>query len=163
MHTVEVVGLDELTKDMMTFVKKYPDFAGDILRSEALKTRKDIVKNARESMKTDRKRKRSLGRIGSYRVSQIQGIGKSQYVEISARSPHYHLLERGHAIVTPYGRTIKKKSGETTKIKFSKGGQTIGRVSGKYFLKKAKDAEAERFPQVMNEAVDILLKKSGLW
>lgn len=162
-HTIEVIGLDSLTESMQKMVRKYPDRSGEVLREEALKTRKEIVNNARASMNTDNRRKKSLGRIGSYRVSQVQGIGINQYVEISARSPHFHLLERGHALVRPYGRRFKLKSGKTVKVTFKNGGKTIGSVPGKFFLKKAKESEALRFPEVVDKMVDTLLKDSGLW
>jgi hypothetical protein len=36
-------------------------------------------------------------------------------------------------------------------------------VSGRFFLKKAKDNEALRFPEVIDDMVDELLKETGLW
>ena len=157
---IEVIGLDDLTAEMQDLIKRYPDRAGDTLRKEALKTRKDIVKNARSDFKTETKNKKSLGRIGSYRVSQVQGFGVNQQVTIAARSPHFHLLERGHALVVPYTRKIKK-----TGIKYrpKNAGQTIGRVQGYFFLKKAKDEEAMRFPEAVDKMVDGILRDSGLW
>lgn len=158
-HTIDVIGLDNLTESMQKLIKKYPDRAGLALRKEGMETRKRIVKNAKSSVNTNTKRKKSLGRIGSYRVSQVKGYGINQYVEISARSPHFHLVERGHALVQPHGR--KLKSGK--RIHFKNGGQTIGRVSGKFFMKKTKEEEVTLFPQVIDRMVDSLLKESGLW
>lgn len=162
-RTIDVIGLDDLTDSMKLLVKKCPDRIGRVLRQEALKTRKEIVKNAKSSMNVDTKRKKSLGRIGSYRVSQVKGFGMNQYVEIQARSPHFHLVERGHALVRPNGRKIKTKVGNYRLVKFRRGGQTIGSVNGKFFLKKAKDDETLRFPGVVDEMVDELLKETGLW
>jgi hypothetical protein len=161
LEKVDVVGLDDLTQSMRDLIRKYPDRAGEFLREEARRTRKEIVNNAKSSMKTDTKNRMSLGRVGSYRISQVQGYGENQYVEISARSPHFHLLERGHALVRQDGRTIKVH-GKKVKIRFKDGGSTIGHVSGKFFLKKAKDAEAERFIEAADDLVDELLKESGL-
>lgn len=158
--TIQVIGLDDLTESMQKLVKRYPDRAGDLLRSEALKTRKEIAKNAKSSFKVDNKRKKMLSRVGSYRVSQVKGYGVNQYVEISARSPHFHLLERGHAVVTPKHRTIKKKG---IRFTLKSGGRTVGNKSGYFFLKKAKDEEAIRFPEAVDDMVNAILKESGLW
>lgn len=162
-RTIDVIGLDDLTDSIKRLVKNCPDRVGKVLRQEALKTRKEIVKNAKSSLHVDTQNKKSLGRIGSYRVSQVKGFGMNQYVEIQARSPHYHLVERGHALVKPRGRKIKMKSGNLKLLKFRNGGQTIGSVSGRFFLKKAKDNEALRFPEVIDDMVDELLKETGLW
>ena len=159
---VKVIGIDDLEESMQKLVKRYPDRAGECLRAEALKTRKEIVKNAKDLTETNTTSKMSLGRIGSYRVSQVQGLGINQYVEISARSPHYHLVERGHQIILPYTFTYKNPTtGERIKRKWSKGGQSRGRVAGRFFLKKAKDTEQERFPEFVSEMIDDLLKESG--
>ena len=161
--SVKVIGLDDLSESLQSFVKKYPDRAGECLRAEARRTRKEIVKNARDLTETHTTSKMSLGRIGSYRVSQVQGYGVNQYVEIGARSPHYHLVERGHAMVLPKHFTWKNpKTGEQIKRTWKNGGQTRGRVSGRFFLKMAKDAERERFPHFVDEMVDKIIRDVGL-
>lgn len=160
---VKVIGLDDLTESLQAIIKKYPDRAGECLREEARRTRKDIVKNARELTETNTKSKMSLGRIGTYKISQVQGYGVNQYVEIGARAPHYHLVERGHAMVLPYHFTWKnKKTGQEISRTWKNGGQTRGRVSGRFFLKKAKDAEKERFPIFVDEMVDKIIRDVGL-
>jgi len=159
---VTVVGIDDLEESMQKLVKKYPDKAGECLREEALRTRKEIVKNAKSLTNTQTKNRMSLGRIGSYKVSQVQGLGINQYVTISARSPHYHLVERGHESVVPYHFTWKNpKTGGKIKRTWSKGGQLRGRVSGRFFLKKAKDDEQDRFPEFVSKMVDELIKEAG--
>ena len=159
---VTVVGIEDLEASMQKMVKKYPDKAGELLRVEAQKTRKDIVRNARDLTETDGKSKMSLGKIGSYRVSQVQGYGTEQYVEISARSPHFHLVERGHEMKLPYSFTIKHAySGKKLKIKNPYGGEMRGRVEGRFFLKKAKEDEQEHFPEFVDKMLDALIKESG--
>ena len=159
---VKVIGIDDLEESMQKLVKRYPDRAGECLRAEALRTRKEIVKNAKDLTHTQTKSRMSLGRIGSYRVSQVQGLGINQYVEISARSPHYHLVERGHESVVPYHFTYKNpRTGEKIKRTWSKGGQSRGRVAGRFFLKKAKDEEQVRFPEFVSKMVDELIQEAG--
>ena len=160
--SVKVIGLDDLSESMKKLVKMYPDKAGECLREEALRTRKEIVKNAKDLTNTHTQSKFSLGRIGSYRVSQVQGLGINQYVEISARSRHYHLVERGHESVVPYHFVWRNpKTGERIKRTWKSGGQSRGRVAGRFFLKKAKDAEQERFPEFVSKMVDDLIKEAG--
>ena len=77
-RAIDVIGLEDLTDSMKRLVKKCPDRIGKVLRQEALKTRKEIVKNAKSTLHIDTQRKKSLGRIGSYRVSQVKGFGMDQ-------------------------------------------------------------------------------------
>ena len=155
---VTIIGLNELTDSLKNLARHYPAIAGEVLREEGRALRKNIVNNAREMTETKRQSKQSLGKIGSYRVSQVMGFGENQYVEVYARSKHFHLVERGHAIVMPYSRKLKNGK----KIKLKSGGTVKGRVEGKFFLKKAKDLEMIRYPQAMDAALDMALKKYGL-
>ena len=159
---VTVIGIEDLEASLRKMVRRYPDKAGDLLREEGLRTRKEIVKNAKDLTEVNTGNRMSLGRIGSYRVSQVQGYGINQYVEISARSPHYHLVERGHQIVLPYTFTYKNsKTGLKVKRKWRRGGEVVGRAEGRFFLKKAKDKEAEQFPKFVDKMLDTLIRESG--
>lgn len=161
-ETIKVIGIENLDASLQKIIRRYPDKAGDCLREEARKTRKEIVRNAKAMTNTNSKSKRSLGKIGSYRVSQVQGYGVNQFVEISARSSHYHLVERGHAIKLPRTFSYKNpKTGKTLKFRSPYAGQTRGRVQGKFYLKKAKETEAERFPEFVDEMLDSLLREAG--
>ena len=155
---IDVIGVEDLEKSVQKLIRRYPDKAGECLRAEARRTRKEIVKNARDLTDTNSKSRMSLGKIGSYKISQVQGYGVNQYVEISARAPHYHLVERGHAMKLPYHFSYKNpRNGKKITHLSPYGGQTRGRVQGKFFLKKAKEAEAERFPEFVDAMVDELL------
>lgn len=160
---VKVVGIEDLNESLKALIKKYPDRAGECLRKEGYRTRGQIVKSARENTDTASKSPKSLGKVGSYRVSQVKGYGVNQYVEISARSPHFHLVERGHVIKQPFSYSYKRKdTGKIVKFKWKDGGQIKGRVAGRFFLKKAEEAEAERFPEFVDEMLDKLLNEVGL-
>lgn len=138
----EISGVEELVQSLESLTRKYPDKAGDLLRKDGRELRKDIVKGARESTRTDSDNKKSLGKIGSYKVSQPQGIGTKQYVELSAKSPHFHLVEHGHNLVT-------------------KDGQTIGFVQGKHFMERATKAYEGKMEKHVSNMVDELLKEGG--
>lgn len=138
----EISGVEELVQSLESLTRKYPDKAGDLLRKDGRELRKDIVKGARESTRTDSDNKKSLGKIGSYKVSQPQGIGTKQYVELSAKSPHFNLVEHGHNLVT-------------------KDGQTIGFVQGKHFMERATKAYEGQMEKHVSNMVDELLKEGG--
>ena len=95
---LKVKGLDELKMSFDQLVAKYPDKAGDLLKKDALALRRNIVNNAKELTKTKSEHKKSLGKLSSFRVSQVQGLMNNQFVEISAKSPHFHLVEKGHEL-----------------------------------------------------------------
>ena len=106
MDGVTIEGLDEVIDSIEKFTQKYPDKAGDFLRKQAMETRKGIAKEARAAVDVDTSNKYSLGKAGNYNVSQVMGYGAGQYVELSAKSPHFHLIEHGHQLVSHSGKPI---------------------------------------------------------
>lgn len=66
-------GADELINALEKMAKEYPDAAGDLLRERGLELRRKIVLSAHENTNTKGDSKRSLGKIGSYRLSKVQG------------------------------------------------------------------------------------------
>lgn len=140
---MDVSGMDDLIESLEGLSRKYPDKAGDLLRKDGRSLRKEIVKKARDLTDTPRQSKLSLGKIGSYRVSQVKGYGVNQYVEITARSPHFHLVEHGHELV-------------------SHSGNHIGFVQGKHFLERATKEYEREMPDHVSKMVDELLKEEGL-
>ena len=106
MDGVTIKGMDDLVESVDAFIQKYPDKAGDFLRKQAMETRKGIAKEARAAVNVDPSNPKSLGRTGSYRVSQVKGTGDGQSVELSAKSPHFHLIEHGHELVSHSGKPI---------------------------------------------------------
>lgn len=144
--TVTIDGIDGLLDLRDTFedlVKKYPDRAGELLQKDARQLRKDVVKETKKVTKTNSSSKRSLGKVGSYKISPVQGLGANQFVEVSAKSPHFHLVEHGHVLK-------------------SHDGQTIGFVQGKHMMDNTVKKHQESMPQTVSVMVDELLKEEGL-
>ena len=79
-----VAGISELTAELETLAKQYPDKAGELLQKQGRELRKEVIKNVKKSTKTSGSKK-SLRKAGSYRVSQPKGAGIRQYVEVSAQ------------------------------------------------------------------------------
>ena len=103
---IEIHGMEELIDSVNVLIKKYPDRTGDFLRQQAMETRKGIANEARAAVNTHPSNARSIGRAGNYAVSQVKGYGADQYVELSAKSPHFHLIEHGHRLVSRSGRPL---------------------------------------------------------
>lgn len=138
----ELLKLQETLKEL---TKNYPDRAGELLREDANKLRKDIAAEFKDKSEQTKLKKGSLGRFGSYRISPVQGFGINQYVEISAKSPHYHLVERGHNVTNKDGEIVGK-----------------GSVEGLHILDNNVKKHQNEFEEVVSGMVDTLLKENGL-
>ena len=141
---IRVEGMTELIKSFNNIAKEYPDIAGDAIRKEAFDFRKDVVREAKSAFNTNDGNKMSLGKEKNYEVSEVKGIGANQYVEVSAKSPHFHLLEKGHELTDKNGQPVGK-----------------GWVQGYLFMDKQTKVHAEKFPEAVNQMADKLLKKEG--
>lgn len=137
-----VSGMDDLRAELKNLVKEYPDKAGELLEKRGKALRKDVVANADKRLGTTKNNKQSLHRTSSYRVSKAKGIGIKQYVEVSAKSPHFHLLERGHEIIFH--------------------GKHIGFYPGQHMMADAISTNRREMPKTVEDMVDALLKERGL-
>ena len=139
---VELHGMDDLIDSVDALMKKYPDKTGDFLRKQAMETRKGIAKEARSAVNVNPSNKKSLGRPGSYAVSQVKGYGADQTVELSAKSPHFHLIEHGHEQV-------------------SRSGKHIGWVPGYNILDAEAKRQKEKMPKAFEEMAEKVLSEEG--
>lgn len=135
----------ELQETLKELTKKYPDRAGELLKEDANKLRKDIAAEFKDKSTQTKSKKGSLGRFGSYRISPVQGFGTRQYVEISAKSPHYHLVERGHNVTNKDGEIVGK-----------------GYVEGLHIFDNQVKKHQNEFEDVVSGMIDTLLKENGL-
>lgn len=136
-------GLDDLADALTNLARQYPDRACELLQSEAKALRKDIVSRIKDIAETPKQSKRSLRKAGSYKISQPQGFGEAQFIDISATSPHFHLVERGH------NQTNRK-------------GEVIGFVQGRHFLSDAVEAYEDDIEKHVSDMVSELLKGCDL-
>lgn len=157
--TLIVEGMDELQKSFKILAKKYPDKAGELLRKDAISVRKEIVKQVKKETKFDNKSKRSLAKAGSYKVSQVKGIGIQQYVEISAKSPHFHLVENGHNIIMPKSHGVKGEKG--VRIPNDNPGENVGYVQGKHIIDTVARKHEREMPSIVENMVEKLLEEAG--
>lgn len=162
MPMVQIDGLEELAESFEELARKYPDRAGELLVSQAKELRKDVVKQVKNDTDTDGSSRKSLAKVGSYGISPVKGFGNNQYIEVSAKSPHFHLLENGHLKVIPKTRTITTKDGEKKKIANPNGGATVGFTPGYHFMDRASKKRQIEVPEELKKVVDELLREEGL-
>ena len=140
--SMQIDGLEDLEKTFRNLVKKYPDRAGELLKLDARQLRKDVVKEVKKVTKTKSSSKRSLAKVGSYKISPVKGLGAAQYVEIRAKSPHFHLVEHGHELII--------------------NGVNKGFVQGKHMMDNTVRKHQESMPDIVSDMVDKLLEEGGL-
>ena len=140
-EVIRVTGIESFIHELNQLAQKYPDRAGELLEKEGKNFRKLVINNVELLVGTTHSRK-SLHKVGSYRVSKAKGIGKHQYVEISAKSPHFHLVEHGHQLIV--------------------GGKPKGFVPGKHMMSNAVIICRREVPKAVEDMVDTLLKERGL-
>lgn len=141
---MKIEGLDDLCDEFDRLVKKYPDKAGEMLEKEAKDLRKDVVKRTKKVVHVSQGKK-SLGKLSSYKQSKIRGFGNSQEIDISATSPHFHLIENGHDLTDKQGRPVGK-----------------GHVQGYHIMSDTVREHQEQMPETVSKMFGELLKEEGL-
>ncbi len=139
---VTVSGLDEVVSGLQDLAKKYPDRAATCLEKDAKQFRKDVVSKVKSFAKLPEHSGKSLRKISGYYQSPVTGWGSDLHVDIGARVPHFHLVERGHNLV-------------------SHSGNTIGTVRGYGFMEEAIEEHNNTFPTVAEKMIDEILKEDN--
>lgn len=139
--SMKIEGLEELQESFDEIIRKYPDKAGELLQANARRLRKDVVEEVKKVTDDYGNSKKSLAKAGSYKISQLQGYGPNQYIEISAKSPHFHLVEHGHKLV--------------------KNGVNIGFVPGKHMMENTIKRHQEIVPDTVSNMLEEILKEGG--
>lgn len=145
--SIEISGLDELSEDLRRVARKFPDKSGEELKKAAREVRKDVVAMVKndtdEHIVKGQESTRSLTRVLNYEISPVQDFNERQFVNISAKSPHFHLLEHGHLLVSHKGRVI-------------------GFVPGYHFMDRARKECSKKLPERMEKMVNHLLESENL-
>ena len=140
---ISVSGLDEVVKGLQDLAKKYPDRAAKCLEKDAKQFRKDVVNKVKGFAKLPEHSGKSLRKISGYYQSPVTGWGTDLHIDVGARVPHFHLVERGHQLVSHHGRNI-------------------GYVQGYGFMEEAIEEHGEQFPEIAEKMMDDILKE-GNW
>ena len=161
MLSVNIEGLEELQESFEKIIRSYPDKGAELLRDQARELRKDVLKKVRNDMDYNPEGKRSLSKASSYEISEVQGYGQRQYVEVSAKAPHFHLLENGHQVVLPRTRTITDKNGEKRKVVLKNGGANRGYVPGYKMMDRSTREREREMPEAVKKLVDTMFDEGG--
>ena len=141
---VMAVGLEDLEESLSRLASKYPDRAGEFLKAQARKTRSGVIREMKSAVDVNTGNDKSLGKAKNYQISQVQGYGKNQEVELSAKSPHFHLIEHGHELLS-----------------HSPNKKPIGWVPGYLVMDAEKKRRAQKAPTECAEWANELLKEEG--
>lgn len=142
-ETLTIQGLDELQEKLIKMADLYPDKTMKLLRKSANKIRKEVTTELKAVAKSDdADGKRPLTKNTSYKV-QVQGYGAGQIAEISAKSPHFHLVEHGHVLKT-HNR------------------ETIGFVPGYHIMESTVRRHRENLPKEAEDMLKALIREARL-
>lgn len=143
MMQVMIEGMEDLTSSISNLAKKYPDEFTLLLEKEANSARTDVAKEARSALDTNTANKKSLGKKSNYKATPVRGYGDNQQIDITAESPHFHLLEHGHELVSHSGRSI-------------------GWVPGYLFMQATAEKYKTKFPTDAEELSNRILQGEGM-
>lgn len=126
-------GLDELMEDFKSAEGKVPDLSEKVLTKGIRKVRK-LSKEKHITGETGRKHINS-----SYKILPVNYESDSIDIKMTNTCPHFHLVERGHRLVT-------------------KGGEEIGFVQGKHMVERSMEEMEEEFPKMLEKMVKKILR-----
>ena len=127
-------GADEFQQKLNTLISKYPDESEVFLKKMGNKFRTEVKKETPVG-----KSKKHL--INRYTVAKPTGYGANLHVDFYSKSPHFHLVERGHRIVNKRGIY----QGKDTK--------------GVYMVQKTADKwKASEYPKEVEKLLNKMLK-----
>lgn len=147
----DVAGVEECRDIMKNAVKKYPDMAQAALEKAGRKFKSDAIKETHNAVNT-----KTGNLTKGYRLGRVEGFGSSMQIHFFAegkKNPHFHLIEKGHKMITP--KTRKKKL-------LTNGGKNVGIVPGRLMIDKVRKDYDEELPKIAAKELDKLLKESGL-
>lgn len=143
------IDFSELTESLTKAARKYPDKAESRLRTVSNRFRRDVINDTKSQVK-----EHTGNLIKGMKLDRIRGYGANIERDFRGTSPHFHLIENGHEIVT-----AKTKNGKQIK----NGGKKIGFVEGKHIVKKKREQYAEYvMPFEMKRLLDEITKECGL-
>ena len=132
-------GLKELQSDIEKILADYPDETDRMMRRSA----NGFVKDCNAKMPGRyQSGKRSIPR--SWKKEYSQELAVKTDVKIRNTAPHFHLVENGHRRYDFHGNP------------------TGGFVAGKHYAEKTRKEWEEKFPEIVSEEINKLLKKGNL-
>ncbi|AWZ50025.1 hypothetical protein C3495_14370 (plasmid) [Clostridiaceae bacterium 14S0207] len=125
-------GLDEIMEEFKEAERKVPDVSEKVLKKGMNKARK--LSKEKHNGKTGRKHINS-----SYKILPIEFESDGMNIKMTNTRPNFHLVERGHRLVT-------------------KNGKEIGFVQGKHMVERSMEEMEEEFPKMLKKEIKKILK-----
>ena len=143
----DTATFDELRESLEKVAKRYPDYAEKELKKEGREFSKAVRKKALSA--TDKHTGNLTKGFRLEPVKHINGVILEEFMAEGRKNPHWHLVENGHEIITPF-----KKNGK----KLKNGGKCVGLVPGKRIvsavLKNWGGKHEERLRRVLQRVKD---------
>ncbi len=139
---MEVKGLDDFSRKLKIVQKKAPGLIIEKYDKAARDLKKKLKKATpyNPSGRYDGKPKTSKQHLkGRWKANRTQKTGGVYHTEVYSTAPHFHLVERGHAVVGKGGRSTK--SGK-------------GYVQGKFFFKKGIESLEPELNKLPEKVID---------
>lgn len=168
----ELDGLDELKADIERCVNEYPEETSQKVYNLSGKFTKDV--NAKFPGSYN-KGKRPLSKNWKREREKTLVTGYTIRVNVTNKSPHFHLVENGHVKKIPvsaYAAYIRNKSQSAKKETRSKRPQHIkkaqfrietrGFVPGKHYCERTRNEWKEKYPDEIEKFLDKMLKDRKL-
>jgi len=137
-HTVNI-DFHGLDKDIEDVISKYPDETASFMRKSANKWKKDANTNGYGKYTGGKK---PIPK--SWKTEKEENIlHQATSIQVKNTARHFHLVENGH-------------------VKWIRGRNTGGFVPGKHYAEKTREEWREKFPDLVDDFVDNMLKGHGL-
>lgn len=165
----ELDGLDDFAADIERCIQEYPEEASKKVYNLAGKFTKDVDEKFPGRYKRG---KRPLPKNWKREREKTAFTGYTIRINVSNKSPHFHLVENGHELYITPERYAAMKSGKITfrkaihygkrRTKETKGMVFAGFVPGKHYCEKTRNEWKEKFPEEVEKFLNKMLKDKGL-
>lgn len=158
---INIIGADELIKEIEEAVKKYPDVAQDAVKEAGKRFKKKLKENVRSAVRSssDNCRKLTSGFSTSVKMSGLYTRCEFS-AENPSKNPHWHLVENGHEMYGPENRHIKELS-QGFKTLGVRPHEHKGFVSGIKQVDRTVDQFEGEFKAAVETSIDKYVKEFG--
>lgn len=125
-------GLDEIMEELKEAERKVPDVSEKVLKKSMNKVRK----LSKEKTPVGKSKKHIKDK---YKVLPIEFESDGMNIKMTNTSPTFHLIEKGHRIVT-------------------KSGVEKGWYEGKHMVERSMEEMEEEFPKILEKEIKKILK-----
>lgn len=168
-YSFQIEGLDELFNDVNSMYKEYPEDMSNTIYKISGEFTKDVNDKFPASYKTG---KQPLNKNWKRERDRTMFTGYTIRVNVTNKSPHFHLVENGHQGKVPtsdYAMYIKhngspgtgsKKPGTAKKGTYAM--KDIGFVAGKHYCEKTRYEWVDKYPGQVAKHIERILRRHNL-